>query len=186
MSFSWPCNKPFCDTFQTLMQFINLLTVTKTCISAENAMICSKSQSSVSFSIHKSRWIFVLNIRLFLSDFSELQVTESELLWLKRKCPYFKPNYLDYLSAFRFKPEQVSVNFIEKLDNPKYGRLEIMATGPWVETIFWEVPLMACLSETYFCTVDTDWNFDGQESMHCLYMRSEIRLFKFINQKMPI
>ena len=37
------------------------------------------------------------------------------------------------------------------------------ATGPWVETILWEVPLMACLSEMYFLTTDTDWNYDGQE-----------------------
>lgn len=36
------------------------------------------------------------------------------------------------------------------------------ASGPWVETIFWEVPLMACLSETFFQTTDTDWSYDGQ------------------------
>ena len=43
------------------------------------------------------------------------------------------------------------------------GRLEISATGSWVETILWEVPLMACLSEIYFRTADRDWNYEGQE-----------------------
>ena len=42
------------------------------------------------------------------------------------------------------------------------GRIEIEASGPWVEAIFWEVPLMATLSEIYFTTVDKDWDYDGQ------------------------
>ena len=34
--------------------------------------------------------------------------------------------------------------------------------GLWVETIMWEVPLMACLSELYFSVVNTDWDYAGQ------------------------
>lgn len=45
------------------------------------------------------------------------------------------------------------------------GQIEIEASGPWVETILWEVPLMATLSETYFQTDDTDWNYEGQEGV---------------------
>ena len=43
------------------------------------------------------------------------------------------------------------------------GRIEMTATGPWVETILWEVPLMASLSEMYFLTTDRDWSYEGQE-----------------------
>ena len=43
--------------------------------------------------------------------------------------------------------------------------MEITATGPWHETILWEVPLMACLSELYFKTADTDWSYDNQRGM---------------------
>jgi nicotinate phosphoribosyltransferase len=39
------------------------------------------------------------------------------------------------------------------------------ATGPWVETILWEIPLMSLLSETYFLVVDTLWKKDGQAGM---------------------
>lgn len=75
-------------------------------------------------------------------------------------------DYLEYLSHFRFKPEQVHVEFIPLSDQEKeLGNLEISATGPWVETILWEVPLMACLSEIYFRTADRDWTYDGQEGM---------------------
>ena len=42
------------------------------------------------------------------------------------------------------------------------GRIEIEASGTWAEAIFWEVPLMATLSEIYYITVDKDWNYDGQ------------------------
>lgn len=42
------------------------------------------------------------------------------------------------------------------------GHVEIEVFGPWVETILWEVPLMATLSETFFQSVVTDWNYDNQ------------------------
>ena len=48
------------------------------------------------------------------------------------------------------------------------GNINIEATGPWAETILWEVPLMACLSEIYFHTDATDWSYDGQAGTHAL------------------
>lgn len=65
--------------------------------------------------------------------------------------------------TIRFKPEQVKVTFLPNPEDPTLGRIGIEATGPWLETILWEVPLMACLSELFFTTVDTDWSYDGQE-----------------------
>ena len=90
-------------------------------------------------------------------------MTPEDIAWLKETCPFFDQTYLDYLANFRFKPEQVHVEFNALEDDPDRGRIEISAAGPWVETILWEVPLMACLSETYFRTTDTDWTPDGQE-----------------------
>ena len=103
------------------------------------------------------------NATLLFIDFGELYLTEEELEWLGRACPYFAQDYLDYLKGLRFKPEQVKVTFSPQPDNKDLGRLEIEATGPWVETILWEVPLMAVLSELHFTTGDIDWNYDGQE-----------------------
>ena len=35
-------------------------------------------------------------------------------------------------------------------------------SGKWRNTIFWEVPLMAIVSDVYFKLIDTDWSFNGQ------------------------
>jgi nicotinate phosphoribosyltransferase len=91
-----------------------------------------------------------------------LSLTPEERTWLQTACPSLKPAYLDYLSAYRFKPSQVQVSFVPRAPTSDEGRIEIEASGPWAEAIFWEVPLMATLSEIYFTTVDRDWNYDGQ------------------------
>jgi nicotinate phosphoribosyltransferase len=67
------------------------------------------------------------------------------------------------VKRYRYKPEQVTTTFTPVSQDGNKGRIEIQAAGLWSETIFWEVPLMACLSETFFKTVDTDWNMEGQE-----------------------
>jgi nicotinate phosphoribosyltransferase len=91
-----------------------------------------------------------------------LSLTPEERAWLQATCPYFTSAYLDYLAAYRFKPSQVQVSFVPCTSDSYEGRIEIEASGSWAETIFWEVPLMATLSEVYFNTVDKDWNYDGQ------------------------
>ncbi|TFK40077.1 nicotinate phosphoribosyltransferase [Crucibulum laeve] len=103
--------------------------------------------------------------RAAVSYFTDLSLTRTELEWLQSTCPYFTQKYLDYLSAYRYKPEQVHITYIPISEDGMFGEVSIEATGPWVETILWEVPLMACLSETYFQTVMTDWNYDGQEDL---------------------
>ncbi|OAX32616.1 nicotinate phosphoribosyltransferase [Rhizopogon vinicolor AM-OR11-026] len=98
-----------------------------------------------------------------LNSFAEVQLKQDERIWLQDKCNYFKPNYLDYLQSYRFKPEQITVNFIPSSNDPAMGSVEIEARGLWLETILWEVPLMACLSEIYFRYADQDWDYTGQE-----------------------
>lgn len=90
-------------------------------------------------------------------------MTDEEYAWLGRACPYFSKEYLDYLKTYRFKPSQVTLSFIPSQEDEDRGQIEIDATGPWIETILWEVPLMASLSEIYFRTTDIDWSYDGQE-----------------------
>jgi len=50
-------------------------------------------------------------------------------------------------------------------DTPELGDLEIEFKGLWAETILYETPAMAIVSEAYFLHVDTDWNLDGQEEL---------------------
>ncbi|KIK63229.1 hypothetical protein GYMLUDRAFT_41554 [Collybiopsis luxurians FD-317 M1] len=100
-----------------------------------------------------------------ISQFNQIKLTPSERDWLAETCPYFPSEYLGYLENYRFKPEQVHAEFVPIDNSGSKGHIEITAEGPWVETILWEVPLMACLSEIYFTTVDTDWSYEGQEGI---------------------
>ncbi|KAH8994801.1 nicotinate phosphoribosyltransferase [Lactarius akahatsu] len=100
-----------------------------------------------------------------ISQFTALSLTSDERVWLQNTCPYFKPAYIDYLSSYRFQPSQVQVAFVPREPDSDEGRIEIEASGLWAETIFWEVPLMATLSEIYFMTADKDWTNDGQAEL---------------------
>jgi len=90
------------------------------------------------------------------------------LQWLKDACPYLTPEYLTYLSSYRYKPEQVKIKYIPVTGDNLKGQVEIEIIGPWVETILWEVPIMACLSESYFQSVVVDWNYDHQDGMRIM------------------
>jgi nicotinate phosphoribosyltransferase len=85
---------------------------------------------------------------------ANLRLTEDEENFLALTCKFLPLTYLTYLKNFRFKPEQVTVKFLD-------GDLDIEVYGPWHETILWEVPLMAIISEAYFQFVDTDWRKIG-------------------------
>lgn len=84
---------------------------------------------------------------------SQLSLTTSEYEYLK-KYSFLKVSYLEYLKNYKFKPEQVMVKFLD-------GDIDLMISGPWAETILWEVPLMAIISEAYFTHVDTAWRTDN-------------------------
>lgn len=90
-------------------------------------------------------------------------MTNDEKRWLATACPYLKSDYLDFLEQYRFKPDQVSVNFTPVSEDGQNGNIGIDAKGLWMDAILWEVPIMACLSELYFCIDETDWDYHQQE-----------------------
>lgn len=75
-------------------------------------------------------------------NFSYLGLTMSEKEWLLRQKGMTK-YFVDWFSNYHFNPDEVNV----RLNN---GKLEIDIEGSWLTTIFWEVPLMALISELYF------------------------------------
>lgn len=106
-------------------------------------------------------WLHVQILQL-----ANITVTSEEIEWLKKTCPYFSKEYLSYLEAFKMKPEQ-HVELIFKPeqegqdDSP--GELQITVHGLWIETILYEIPLLALISEAYFKFVDRDWTYTQQE-----------------------
>jgi nicotinate phosphoribosyltransferase len=99
---------------------------------------------------HRFNKKFIYEFHNRLEAMTSMKLTLGEKKFLK-ETGLFKPSYLQYLSHYQFDPHQVDAKL--DLDN----NLEITISGPWHETILWEVPLMALISEVYFDVVDTDW-----------------------------
>lgn len=91
-----------------------------------------------------------------IESLSQLKFTAEEIDFLKREVPYLPPAYLVYLQSFRLDPKQVKLSVLED------GSIDLTAEGLWYETILFEIPLLALVSEAYFKFVDVDWSIDGQ------------------------
>ncbi|KAI7334550.1 nicotinate phosphoribosyltransferase [Hortaea werneckii] len=101
-----------------------------------------------------------------IAALGNLRVTDEEIQWLEKSCRYLDEGYLQYLRDFRLRPEeQVICEFNaageERGDEVK-GELHLSIQGLWVDTILYEIPLLALISEAYFKFVDTDWTHEGQ------------------------
>jgi nicotinate phosphoribosyltransferase len=59
--------------------------------------------------------------------------------------------------------EQVKLSFMPTEGDAEYGDLHIAVKGLWIETIVYEIPLLALTSEAYFKFCNRDWNYDCQE-----------------------
>ncbi len=83
--------------------------------------------------------IYAPSIREQVDAMQHLALRDDEYNWLA-KLPFFKADYLAWLKTFRYDPSQVEITN----DN---GKLNIRLSGPWLEVIMWEVPLLAVISE---------------------------------------
>ena len=86
---------------------------------------------------------------------------------MQTTCTYLNTPYLEFLRDFRLNPrEQIEASFAPDSDTASdedTGEVDIKVKGLWVETILYEIPLLALTSEAYFRFMDTDWAYDGQE-----------------------
>ncbi|GAD96286.1 nicotinate phosphoribosyltransferase [Paecilomyces variotii No. 5] len=102
-----------------------------------------------------------------VNKLGNIRLTDEELQFLKDRCPYLNDAYLRYLTQFRFKPqEQINIIFTPVEDTGKdsdLGDVEYEIKGLWVETILYEIPMLALTSEAYFRFCETDWDYNNQE-----------------------
>jgi nicotinate phosphoribosyltransferase len=91
-------------------------------------------------------------LRQHVHQIADLRASREEIAWLKEHVRYFTPTYLEWLEHYRFDPREVSVR-------QQGGSLEIEVLGPWYRTVFWEVPLLALVSELFFADREpaADW-----------------------------
>ena len=101
-----------------------------------------------------------------VQELADVAITEEELAWLTKKCPYLSQEYLTFLKSFRFRPDKhIEITFVPKIDDggdDVSGEVDIATKGLWLDTILFEIPLLALVSEAYFKFVDKDWDHDSQ------------------------
>ncbi len=86
---------------------------------------------------------FTEKLKNEIMKMSEISLTEREENFLKEKCYFLDPVYIDFLKGYRFNPNEVKVEL-------KSGNLNIEIEGFWYRTILWEVPLLSIVSELFF------------------------------------
>jgi nicotinate phosphoribosyltransferase len=81
-------------------------------------------------------------IRDEVNKLCELTFHPTEILYLK-KLGLFSADYLAMLRTFRLNKNQIGIR-------EQDGRLDIQVYGPWWQTILFEVPVLAIVSELYY------------------------------------
>lgn len=113
------------------------------------------------FSRASIRWL-----QAQIDKLANISMTTEELEYLRRSCTYLNEHYLGYIETFRLYPsQQVQLSFKPASDtgsDSDLGDIDLQISGLWVETIPYEIPLLALVSECYFRFMDTDWSYEGQ------------------------
>lgn len=104
---------------------------------------------------------FLEELQKQINCMKNLSLTKDEYNWMKENIPYLKSYFCDYLYNYRFNPENVNLSLTE--DN----NLDLSIEGKWIDTILWEVPLLALISELYFKIIDTNWDNYLQDEKSC-------------------
>lgn len=90
---------------------------------------------------------FAKKLQAEVDKMADLQLQDDELEYLHKTCYFLTPVYLEFLQHFRYSPENVSIA-------QSGGKLSVDIKGPWYQTILWEIPLLAMISELYFSLSD--------------------------------
>ena len=82
-----------------------------------------------------------------VAAYCHLRLTEDEANFL-RGIPYLKSNYIDALADLSLNPAHIEIKVAD--DAAPEDRLEIAIRGSWLQTILFEVPLLAIVNQIYF------------------------------------
>ena len=100
-------------------------------------------------------------------ELGNISLSPEEHHYLKYTCTFFNDAYLRFLSSFRLYPsKQVHASFTPLEDTGSQddvGDVHLDVGGRWLDTILYEIPLLALTSEAYFKFCDQDWYYDHQE-----------------------
>jgi nicotinate phosphoribosyltransferase len=114
-----------------------------------------------------SDWDHWYTDKRIILELGDVSLSPKELEFLKKECSYLNYAYLGFLESFRFKPEEhinVTFDIVEDTgSDDDVGEVHVAIKGLWVETILYEIPILALTSEAYFRFCDKDWTYNLQE-----------------------
>jgi nicotinate phosphoribosyltransferase len=97
-------------------------------------------------------------LRKQVNFMAKASTSRTEMVWLAAK-PFVKSNYATWFADYQFDPNEVTVI-------QTGGDIYIRIYGLWERTIYWEVPLMAIISELYFVMTGHVLASDWLERIH--------------------
>lgn len=86
---------------------------------------------------------FAERLKEEVASMAKLKLTKEEKKFIKKRCYFFDPVFVDFIEGFTYDPEEVAIT-------QNGGDLSVVIEGYWYRTVLWEVPLMAIISELYF------------------------------------
>lgn len=89
-----------------------------------------------------------------IREMENLSLTDGEASFMKEKCYYLPDWYFTFLAGYKFNSKEVSVKQDED------GHLSIEITGYLWRTVYWEVPILAIISELYHKEIGDDTKID--------------------------
>lgn len=118
-------------------------------------------------------------LRLQIEELGELRTTSSELDFLG-SLRFIKPDFVDFMRGYHLNPTNV---FVTRKD----GALDIRVRGSWLQTIFWEVPLLALVNELFFKRTMSQRRRDEAEDEGVRRLTSKIALVRrYKDEGIPI
>lgn len=97
---------------------------------------------------------FADELRRQVKALENLRITDEEVAFMGRACPYIPSWFYSYLKGFRYDASWVSIAQDEA------GHLSVGIEGPWSGTILLEVKLLAIISELYYIMTGENYAFD--------------------------
>ena len=86
---------------------------------------------------------FADEIRTEVAHLCQLRFKPDELAYL-RSLRFIKSDFVDFLELFHLNANSIQITPLPD------GQLDIRASGPWLHTILFEIPLLSIVNEVYF------------------------------------
>lgn len=97
---------------------------------------------------------FAEDLRGQIDMLENVTITNEEITFMKRRCPYIPSWFYSFLKGFRYDSRWV------KVEQDSAGHLNVEFSGCWSDTILLEVKVLAIISELYYMMTGLDSKLD--------------------------